>query len=151
MSKKKLVKYIIDNAKLDKDIEELDKMNNTFSWLVEFSKKVVFAAFIVFLLSTGAIVTLLFLNYFNGDMTGFDTFIVETNSTFKIVVAGYCVKAAFENVVKISANKKNKLVELKDKILKDQVTKESGIKFDDSDCDNDGEGNFDSLSDDDIE
>ncbi|MEE1054430.1 MAG: hypothetical protein U0L36_01160 [Acutalibacteraceae bacterium] len=72
-------------------------------WLWEFSKKVVSTAFLLYIL---AVVYALFMAnkaiMLTMDTTALSTFITEMNETFRVVVGGYMLKAAGENVVKIA-------------------------------------------------
>ena len=112
-----------------------EKASHAFDWLIEFSKKVVFGSFIVYLISTLVIITILFLNYLHGDTTGFELFITETNDTFKVVVGGYVIKAALENVIKIGGAKYQDLIKIKHRLYKTIMTKNTGVDFINSDKD----------------
>ncbi len=72
-------------------------------WAWEFSKRVVSTAFVLYVVA--AIYTL-FVVYkamaITMDAGALSTFITEINETFRVVVGGYMIKAAGENVVKIS-------------------------------------------------
>lgn len=146
MSKKK------DKEKLDNSISHVSKkVSHTFDWLIEFSKKVVFGSFILYIICTGVIISLLYLHFSNGDSTGFELFITETNTTFKIVVAGYVIKATFENIIKIGGAKYNDMLNIKHKLYKDYLTKEKGIIFDDNNSEDNSIVNSDNDNTDDNE
>lgn len=136
---KKMNKIIFNDKSLKKDVKDLEKCTTTFGWLVEFSKKVIFATFIIYLISTIVEIILLFIYCKNGDTTGFETFITESNTTFKVVVAGYCIKAAIENVIKIGGTKNEKLLKIKYILEQDKLSKETGINFKEENNDNNEE------------
>lgn len=98
--------------KINKTELTQDAIKN-FKWLVEFSKKVVFWAFILYVVGTLFIMALLYMNLKNGDTTGFETFIIELNTTFKLVVGGYVIKAAIENAIKIGGSKYQEFIKVK--------------------------------------
>ena len=137
---KKKDKEAIDNAN--------DKISNNFNWLMEFSKKVVFWCFIIYVLSTIFVMILLYLNHLNGDTTGFELFISETNTTFKLVVGGYVLKAMLENIIKIGGSKYKDLVEIKHKLNKDVISKETGVDLSDIKMDNNDISNNDNAKED---
>ena len=142
MSKKKN-NYIIDKSYkelLDDeskvDIKKSNKTSKAFDWLIEFSKKVVFVTFIVYLIST--LVEIYIMNIsanITGEIVGIDTFIAETNATFRIVVGSYCIKAALENVFKIGLDKYLNITKIKNKILNHSVSEETGVNCDDINTD----------------
>ena len=107
------------------------KVSHMFDWLIEFSKKVVFSSFIMYLVSTTVIICIIIANRRNGDMTGFELFITETNNTFKIVVGSYVIKAALENIIKIGGGKYQELVKIKHKLYKEVMKKNTGVDFSD--------------------
>ncbi len=125
---KKKDKEAIDNAN--------NKITNNFNWLMEFSKKVVFWCFIIYVISTIFIIALLYLNHLNGETAGFELFISETNTTFKLVVGSYVLKAMLENVVKIGGSKYKDLVEIKHRLYKEVINKETGVDLSDIKMDN---------------
>ena len=135
-----------------KDKEVLDKANNkisnNFNWLMEFSKKVVFWCFIIYIVSSIFIMILLYLNHLNGETVGFELFISETNTTFKLVVGSYVLKAMFENIIKIGGSKYKDLVEIKNRLYKDVISKETGVDLSDVKMDNNDISNNDNVEED---
>ena len=119
-----------------KDLKREEKHSKAFDWLVEFSKKVVFGAFLVFLISTAVEIFVIYKSSLLGEPISLDTFISETNNTFRIVVGSYCIKSCMENLSKISFSKYGDILRIKDKLLKDEVTKETGVQFEDSEENN---------------
>lgn len=127
-----------EKSKINNSISHVSKkVSHTFDWLIEFSKKVVFGSFILYIICTGVIISLLYLHFSNGDSTGFELFITETNTAFKIVVAGYVIKATFENIIKIGGAKYNDMLNIKHKLYKDYLAKEHGTTFDDEEKEDD--------------
>ena len=119
---------------LDKVNKATDIIENNVGWLYEFSKKVVFGAFLVYLISTLAIMIFIYYTIsINGNASGLDTFIAETNSTFRIVVGSYCIKATFENMIKINGNLQQVLINIKNRLIKNDIEKETGVKIKDDD------------------
>ncbi len=128
--------------------ESNDKISNSFSWLLEFSKKVVFWCFILYVISMIYIMVLLYLHYLNGETSGFELFISETNTTFKLVVGSYVLKAMLENVIKIGGSKYKDLVEIKHKLYKEVISKETGVDLSDIKMDNTDITNNDNIEED---
>lgn len=89
--------------------DKIDKNNNSkisYSWMWEFSKKVVFAIFIIYIVNYILCWTASFLcGYYNWNIPYIDTFVNSTNETTQIVLGGYLIKAMAENVIKVK-NKK---------------------------------------------
>ena len=115
-----------------KDLKQVEKHSKSFNWLLEFSKKVVFGAFLVFLISTAVEIYVIYKSSLLGEPISLDTFISETNNTFRIVVGSYCIKACMENLSKISFSKYGDILKIKDKLLKEELTQDTGIQFDDA-------------------
>lgn len=93
---------------------EIDNNNNcdiVYSWIWEFSKKVVVAIFLIYIFNYIICWTASFLCGLKGfNIPYIDTFITSTNETTQIVLGGYFIKAMAENVIKekkIKFNKKN--------------------------------------------
>ena len=108
-----------------------NKTSHAFDWLIEFSKKVVFGSFILYLASIVFIMVILYINNKAGNTTGFELFISETNTTFKIVVGGYVIKATMENILKIGGAKYQELVKIKHSLYKDIMSKKYGTDLSD--------------------
>lgn len=86
------------------DIKDVEKTKKNFLWVQEFSKKIIVALFLMYLLyNLVAIVILSYLTY-RGELNGFETLTTEINETFRLIVGGYLVKAGFENITKIGGN-----------------------------------------------
>lgn len=107
------------------------KTSHAFDWLIEFSKKVVFGSFILYVASIVFIMIILYINNKDGNTTGFELFISETNTTFKIVVGGYVIKATMENILKIGGAKYQELVKIKHNLYKDVMSKKYGTDLSD--------------------
>ena len=120
---------------ISKDLKKAHKTSSAFDWLVEFSKKVVFGAFIVFLVSTVVEIIVIYKSSLIGEPISLDTFITETNNTFRIVVGTYCIKACMENLSKISFSKYADIVNIKSKLLKSKLTESTGVQFEETNTD----------------
>lgn len=80
--------------------------NSMLTWLWEFSKKVVVAVTVVFIIAFMYSMYLIYVAINSaGDATALTTLITEINETFRVVVGGYLIKAAMENVSKIISAK----------------------------------------------
>lgn len=95
------------------------RKNTPVLWLWEFSKKVVTTAFLLYVSVTlyslvGTYKAMLIV----GDTTAMAAFITEMNETFRVVVGGYMLKAAGENVAKIVTAylEKGKITETQEEI-----------------------------------
>lgn len=91
---------------------KIDKNNDNriiYSWIWEFSKKVVFAIFLIYILNYILCWTASFLCGINGwQIPYIDTFVTSTNETTQIVLGGYLIKAMLENVFK-ERNRQNNI------------------------------------------
>ena len=91
---------------------KIDKNNDNriiYSWIWEFSKKVVFAIFLIYILNYILCWTASFLCGINGwEIPYIDTFVTSTNETTQIVLGGYLIKAMLENVFK-EKNRQNNI------------------------------------------
>ena len=91
---------------------KIDKNNDNriiYSWIWEFSKKVVFAIFLIYILNYILCWTTSFLCGINGwQIPYIDTFVTSTNETTQIVLGGYLIKAMLENVFK-EKNRQNNI------------------------------------------
>lgn len=91
---------------IDKSTENMinDSINNSnkfFNWVQSFTKKIVTVTFLLFVIFQIFNLILIYMEYRNGELMYLDTFITESNETFRVVIGGYIVKAACENTVKI--------------------------------------------------
>lgn len=92
-----------------KEKKIIDNNNHTisYSWMWEFSKKVVVAIFVIYIVNYILCWSASFLSgIFGWGIPYIDTFITSTNETTQIVLGGYFVKAMAENVIK-NKNKEN--------------------------------------------
>ena len=97
--------YFVDqNELLKKEIQDTEKQKRFMVWVQEFSKKIIVVTFILYIANTLFSAYLIYLSYTQGVITGLDTLISETNSTFREVVGGYIIKSAIENAIKIGGN-----------------------------------------------
>lgn len=97
--------YFVDqNELLKKEIQDTEKQKRFMVWVQEFSKKIIVVTFILYIANTLFSAYLIYLSYTQGIITGLDTLISETNSTFREVVGGYIIKSAIENAIKIGGN-----------------------------------------------
>ena len=91
---------------------KIDKNNDNriiYSWIWEFSKKVVFAIFLIYILNYILCWTASFLCGVNGwQIPYIYTFVTSTNETTQIVLGGYLIKAMLENVFK-EKNRQNNI------------------------------------------
>ena len=91
---------------------KIDKNNDNriiYSWIWEFSKKVVFAIFLIYILNYILCWTASFLCGINGwQIPYIDTFVTSSNETTQIVLGGYLIKAMLENVFK-EKNRQNNI------------------------------------------
>ena len=80
-------------------IDENNDNKVLYSWIWEFSKKVVFAIFLIYICNYIICWTASFLCGIKGwNIPYIDTFITSTNETTQIVLGGYLIKAMLENV-----------------------------------------------------
>lgn len=90
--------------KKSKDISEkelLQKGLGFFTWIQEFSKKIVVIAFFIYILMDIVSLIMVIISYKQtGDLMFIDTIIMEANQTFRDVIGGYILKAATENIGK---------------------------------------------------
>ena len=76
--------------------------NNIYSWLLEFSKKVVFVIFVIYIINYVVCWVASFVCGIKGwNIPYIDTFITSTNETTQIVLGGYLFKAMAENIIKV--------------------------------------------------
>lgn len=96
--KNKTLNDINNESEIVKNIEFL-------SWVQEFSKKIVFLTFLLFLISNLFVLIVMIIQLIQtNDITSIDTYISEIHLTFREIIGGYLLKAAFENVIKIGGN-----------------------------------------------
>jgi hypothetical protein len=85
----------------DNDEKVIEKTKKNFLWVQEFSKKIVVAIFIIYVLYNLLSMLILLYSSYRGEVSGFDTLTTEINETFRLIIGGYLIKAGFENVTKI--------------------------------------------------
>lgn len=95
------------------DLKDLEKTKKNFLWVQEFSKKIIVAIFIVYILYCIVSIALLVHSAYSGMISGFETLTTEINETFRLIVGGYLIKAGFENVTKIGGNYYNNVNKIK--------------------------------------
>ena len=88
----------------DDDVKDLEKTKKNFLWVQEFSKKIIVAIFIIYILYCIISILLLIHSAYTGAISGFETLTTEINETFRLIVGGYLIKAGLENVTKIGGN-----------------------------------------------
>lgn len=90
-------------------IDENNDSRILYSWIWEFSKKVVFAIFLIYIFNYIICWTASFLCGIKGwEIPYIDTFITSTNETTQIVLGGYLIKAMLENVFREKTRQSNK-------------------------------------------
>lgn len=94
----------MDEEDLYRDMDTLENNKKYMFWIQSFSKKIISITFIIYLASTIFSIIMVYISFQTGSISGIDTFISETNATFREVVGGYIVKSAVENAVKIAGN-----------------------------------------------
>ena len=98
----------------------VESSTSFFKWTQEFTKKIVTIAFIIFVLVNAFVLSILLLSYLTtGELQYLDILISESNQTFRDVIGGYIIKAATENIVKISGSIIDRLLDIKYKSDKD--------------------------------
>lgn len=97
--------------------------NNTYSWLLEFSKKVVFVIFLIYIINYIVCWVASFICGLKGwNIPYIDTFITSTNETTQIVLGGYLFKAMAENIIKVrNSNSCNNNIDNIDNINDDEL------------------------------
>ena len=88
----------------DDDLKDLEKTKKNFLWVQEFSKKIIVAIFLVYILYCIVSILLLVYSAYTGAISGFETLTTEINETFRLIVGGYLIKAGLENITKIGGN-----------------------------------------------
>ena len=80
-----------------------DKSLSFFSWVQEYSKKIVSITFIIFVVLNLFVLGLITIEYIRTSQIYYlDILITEMHMTFREVIGGYIIKAAAENVIKIT-------------------------------------------------
>lgn len=91
-------------ATIEDDIKQVEDSKKFISWIQTFSKKIVTATFILYLLHNIVVLGVALFQLYNGMMVSFDSIYTEINETFRVVIGGYLVKAGIENAFKIGGS-----------------------------------------------
>lgn len=84
------------------DEKSIQEEREFLSWMQSFSKKIVTAFSIIYILVIAVIVGIIIVELkLGGIENGIDTLITEINETFRVVIGGYLIKATVENGSKI--------------------------------------------------
>ena len=86
------------------DLKDLEKTKKNFLWVQEFSKKIVVGLFLIYILYNIVSILILLYTAKNDCISGFETLTTEVNTTFRLIVGGYLIKAGFENITKIGGS-----------------------------------------------
>ena len=76
----------------------MSKQKNKKTWLLEFSKRIVVALAVIYVI---AIIYSEVFMFFFPDSIAINGFITDVSDVFKYTVVAYAVKAGFENIIKI--------------------------------------------------
>ena len=102
LTSKVIIKF---NRKSKKDILEKSNCENAYSWMWEFSKKVVIAIFLIYIFNYFVCWVASFLSGIKSwSIPYIDVFVTSTNETTQIVLGGYFIKAMAENIIKAKNN-----------------------------------------------
>jgi hypothetical protein len=129
---------------VDETVESaMKKSAGFFSWVQEFSKKIVAVTFLIFVVVNIFIMVMAVLVYYRsgGEVVSLDTLLSEVHTTFRDVIGGYIIKAATENVLKIGGGIFEKY--LGNKIEQKQMDIDNSFGGGDFDC---SDGTDDPLS-----
>lgn len=130
---KKSSEYFTDKEKfLSRDVEKTEKQKEFIVWVQEFSKKIVVIAFIIYIINNAASLIAIYISIMQGSIYGLDTFISESNQTFREVVGGYIIKSAVENAFKIAGNYFIGICDARLKALKSELKKDGVDGIDNS-------------------
>ena len=86
------------------DIKDIEKTKKNFLWVQEFSKKIIVALFLLYVIYNVVSILILIYSTYHGEISGFETLTTEINETFRLIVGGYLIKAGFENITKIGGS-----------------------------------------------
>ena len=140
--------YFDDKDILNQEIQSVENTKKYFTWVQEFSKKIVFAIFVIYVITAVFMLAMVFLSYQQGNISGIDTLITETNETFRQIVGGYIIKSAIENAVKIGGNYFVGVSDAKLRALKARLDKEGVLKDDGKGIINSNDSSEDSVDED---
>lgn len=113
------------------DLKDIEKTKKNFLWVQEFSKKIIVAIFLVYLIYNIISICILLYNTYRGDTAGFETLTTEVNETFRLIVGGYLIKAGLENVTKIGGSYYDNI----SKIKLAKIREEQGVPQENSEDD----------------
>lgn len=113
---------------LKNEIEAVENTKKYFTWVQEFSKKIIIVIFGIYIVTAIFMLAMVYLSYKIGSIAGIDTLITETNETFRQIVGGYLIKSAVENAVKIGGNYFVGVSDAKLRALKERLKQENIIK-----------------------
>lgn len=140
--------YFDDKDILNQEIQSVENTKKYFTWVQEFSKKIVFAIFVIYVITAVFMLAMVFLSYQQGNISGIDTLITETNETFRQIVGGYIIKSAIENAVKIGGNYFVGVSDAKLRAMKARLDKEGILKDDGKGIINSNDSSEDSVDED---
>ena len=89
---------------IEEDVKDIEKTKKNFLWVQEFSKKIIVALFLMYLVYNIVCILLMLYSAYRGEIVGFETLTTEMNETFRLIVGGYLIKAGLENITKIGGN-----------------------------------------------
>jgi hypothetical protein len=113
------------------DLKDIEKTKKNFLWVQEFSKKIIVAIFLVYLIYNIISICILLYNTYKGDCAGFETLTTEVNETFRLIVGGYLIKAGLENVTKIGGSYYDNISKIKlAKIREEQGVPQENVEDD---------------------
>ena len=115
----------------EQDLQDLEKTKKNFLWVQEFSKKIIVAIFLVYIIYSIVSILLLVRSAYYGTVEGFETLTTEINETFRLIVGGYLIKAGLENITKIGGNYYDNI----NKIRIQKMREEQGISVEDTNDD----------------
>ena len=116
-----------DNKKLQEELNAVEKQKNYVIWIQEFSKVIVIATFILYIITCIFSALVVFISFKSGYVTGIDSLISETNNTFRDIVGGYIIKSAVENAIKIGGNYYIGIADAKLNIMREQMNMKSNF------------------------
>lgn len=126
---RKASKYFTDKERILADeIQKTENQKKFIDWVQEFSKKIVVVAFVLYIINNMASLIAIFITMSQGSIYGLDTFISESNQTFRDVVGGYIIKSAVENAFKIAGNYFIGICDARLKALKTDLEENEGVK-----------------------
>ena len=117
------------------DLNDLEKTKKNFLWVQEFSKKIIVALFLMYILYNIVSILVLVYSTYHGEVSGFETLTTEINQTFRLIVGGYLIKAGFENITKIGGSYYDNVNKIKLAKLREEHGLDPICETDDFNCD----------------